>query len=159
MKSNVSATVLFQIKMPLLKADFAFIMKLTFKAFLVHTGISVARKFVFWKLNAWLPVCCWEALEGSLGCEMHLPAWSVIPLPHSWLSGSDAIKELFPQMLQFVSWCQSWTGIAAKKFTGLAEGCTSYSEILFVLKNVGWIFPIFLQYVCVYLVACLPRGS
>lgn len=29
MKSNVSATVLYQIKMPLVKADFAFTMKLT----------------------------------------------------------------------------------------------------------------------------------
>lgn len=64
MKSNVSATVLYQIKMPLVKADFAFIMKLTFKAFLVHTGISVARNFCVLEVGC---VTSTVLLRGSRG--------------------------------------------------------------------------------------------
>lgn len=45
MKPDVSATVLYQIKMPPVKADFPFIMKLTCKALVVHTGAHVTRKF------------------------------------------------------------------------------------------------------------------
>lgn len=42
----MSATVLYQIKTALVKADFSVaIVKLTFKAFLVQTGIGATRKF------------------------------------------------------------------------------------------------------------------
>lgn len=46
MKSNVSATVLYQINTALVKADFyVAIIKLTFKAFLVQSEIGATRKF------------------------------------------------------------------------------------------------------------------
>lgn len=82
MKSNVSATVLYQIKMPLVKADFAFIMKLTFKAFLVQTGVRVTRKFCLLEAGSVASSLLLGGSRGVPGLQEAL-AWSVIPLPHS----------------------------------------------------------------------------
>lgn len=50
MKPDVSATAFYQIKIPPVKAAFPFIMKLTCKALVVHSGVSVTGKF--WLLEA-----------------------------------------------------------------------------------------------------------
>lgn len=58
MKSNVSATLLYQMKTSLVKADFSVaVIKLTFRAFSVQTGIVLQKSSVFWKLGMWLPLC------------------------------------------------------------------------------------------------------
>lgn len=144
MKSNVSAPVLYQMEMPLGKADFAFINHGSgIPSFPSAHRVSVTGNSVFWKLHPCVP--------SLLGCEMLLPACSGIPLPHSRPSGSDAGQELSPQKLHFVSWCQPSTEISAEKSTGLAEGCGSCSGILSVFKNVGLDFPcVSASYLCVF---------
>lgn len=82
MKPNVSATLLYQMKTALVKADFSVaIIELTLRSFpCAHRD--------------W----CYNKVQ-------------------SWLSGSDGLTELTLWMLS-VSWCQSWTEPAAKKFRG-----------------------------------------
>lgn len=72
MKSNVSATVLYQIEMALVKADFSVaIIKLTFKAFLVQTGISATRKLSLLEAGFMASIML---MEKSVCCKMCLPA-------------------------------------------------------------------------------------
>ena len=65
MKSNVSVTLLYQIKTALVKADFSVaIMEVTFKAFLVQTGIGATRKFSLLRAGYMAPIMLMGGTRG-----------------------------------------------------------------------------------------------
>lgn len=149
MKSNVSATLLYQMKTSLVEADFSVALKkLTFRAFPVQTRILLQKSSVFWKLGMWLPLCWWEALRGhsAVRCARLPSSWSKCPIP-------DYLAVMLVRSWLCKSYCLS-TGVSPEQKPQkrnseemlLPEGCRSYFQIIFVLTNLSRVFHVFLQY-------------
>jgi len=142
MELNVSATLQYQLKIALVKADFVAAVELTFKALLMQTWIGATGKFIFLETE-----CMTAGRHGRRHCAVR---WLSLPISCFLLmyQGSDALEEA-----SSVHACvdpEHNLQPRSSEQVLCSAGCKGHPWILSVLANISKDILVFLQYAFLY---------